>query len=107
MLIVLIFFIVIDYISGVISAAIAGQLSSAVGFKGILKKVLIFIVVAMAVMVDRLIGQPIIRTIVIMFYIANEGLSILENLGECGVPYPAKLKAIIASLNNESSTREE
>lgn len=98
---VLVAFIVIDYATGVIAGAITGQLSSAVGFKGILKKVCILLMVGVGVLLDRYIGQPVCRTMVCTFYIVNEALSILENLGRAGVAYPAKLKDIILLLNKK------
>lgn len=109
LIIALVCFVVADYVTGIIAGAINKQLSSAIGFRGILKKVLIFIVIAVAVMLDRLIteligaGQAVCRTVVCTFYIVNEFLSILENLGRAGVPYPAKLKEVILILNKKEA----
>lgn len=98
---VILFAIVADYISGVLKAFVKGELSSKVGFKGIAKKIGIFIVVALAVQLERLLGPDLaIREITITFYIVNEGLSILENLGEF-ITVPAFLKNRLASLDGE------
>jgi len=104
---VLVGFIVADFVSGILAGGICGQLSSAVCFKGILKKVLMLVVVAAAVLVDRLLGDgSTVRTTVCIFYIAQELLSILENVGRAGLPYPAQLKNIIAILNNKVAETE-
>ena len=96
---VLVVFIVMDYLTGVISAVITKKLSSSTGFRGLLKKIGILIMVAMAVMVDRLTGaEGIVRTAVIYFYIANEGISILENWGKARLPLPQKLMDILEQL---------
>ena len=94
---------VIDYITGVIKAAVQGKLSSLVGFKGLLKKVAIFLLVAVGVMVDRVIPatNEAVRSAVIFFYIANEGLSILENAGELGLPLPAALKKSLEKMQDK------
>lgn len=95
--------VVIDYITGVIKAAVQGKLSSLVGFKGLLKKVAIFLLVAVGVMVDRVIPatNEAVRSAVIFFYIANEGLSILENAGELGLPLPAALKKSLEKMQDK------
>lgn len=98
---VILFVIVADYISGVLKAFVKGELSSKVGFKGIAKKIGIFIVVALAVQLERLLGPELaIREITITFYIVNEGLSILENLGEF-IKVPSFLKGRLSSLSGE------
>ena len=96
----LIAFVVIDYITGVMCAVVDKQLSSEVGFRGIFKKVLIFMLVGVGSIVDkRLIGDgSVLRTAVIFFYISNEGISIIENAGNLGLPVPQKLKDILAQL---------
>ena len=95
--------VIIDYITGVIKAAVQGKLSSAVGFRGLLKKVAIFLLVAVGVMVDRVIPatNEAVRSAVIFFYIANEGLSILENAGELGLPLPAALKKSLEKMQDK------
>ena len=85
--------IVLDYISGLIKAYNTKSLSSKIGFKGILKKVGILCIVALAVLVDNISGSTgAIRTLVIYYFVANEGLSIIENLAEAGLPIPEGLK---------------
>ncbi len=91
----------LDYITGVLCGAIREQLSSRVGFRGIVKKVCILCVVALAHLVGRVVSLPEVRSFVIGFYIANEGISILENAGTLGVPLPARLKNILEQLKEE------
>jgi toxin secretion/phage lysis holin len=102
MLYALIAFSAADYISGVASAVIRREVSSKIGAKGILRKVLIFTLVGIAHMIDRslLVGGGAIRTSVILFYLSNEGVSLLENAAEIGLPVPDKLKNILAGLKN-------
>ena len=98
--------IVIDYLSGIIKAYVRKELSSNIGLKGILKKVGILCIVALAVLFDRIAGATgAIRTLVIYYFVANEGLSVLENLGAAGVPIPAKLKKALKSLKKESNKK--
>jgi toxin secretion/phage lysis holin len=99
MLQVLIAVIVLDYITGILAAIYNCRLSSAIGYKGIIKKVGIFIVVLVACLISRAINDDVIRTITMLFYISNEGISILENIGRCNVKYPNRLKNILAQLN--------
>lgn len=82
---------------------VQGKLSSAVGFKGLLKKVMIFVLVMVGTIVDKAIpaANHAIRSAVIMFYIANEGLSILENAGELGLPLPKMLKSALEKMKDE------
>lgn len=99
-LLTLIVFVCIDYLTGVMSAATAQSLSSAVGLKGICKKVLIFLLVGVANFLDNYIfqGATPMRDAVIFFYIANEGISILENTAKMGVPVPAPLEKLLLRL---------
>lgn len=102
--------VVLDYISGLISAIIRKQLSSSVGFKGIAKKVLIFSIVGVANLIDVYVlggESAVLRSSVIFFYLANEGISILENAGECGLPIPTKLRRILAQLKDKNDKEEE
>ncbi len=102
-LICLLIAIVLDYISGLIKAYITKTLSSSIGFKGILKKVAILIIVMLAVLVDRVtVNNGGIRTLVIYYFVANEGLSILENLAIAGLPIPKKLKDALKVLKKEN-----
>ncbi len=93
----------IDYITGIMCAIVDKQLSSAVGFKGICKKVLIIMLVGVAHIVDlHVVGTgEALRSAVICFYLSNEGVSVLENAGRLGLPIPEKLKAILAQLHDK------
>ena len=93
LLIALIIFVVCDYITGVLCAISDKKLSSAVGFKGICRKVLIFILVGIANILDiHVLGhEGVLRTAIIFFYISNEGLSLTENAAHLGLPIPGKL----------------
>lgn len=108
-LIALIVFVVIDYTTGVISAAVNKKLSSSVGFKGLLRKILIFLIVGLANILDVYVlgANAILRSAVIFFYIANEGLSIIENLGETGLPIPKKLRDVLAQLRKKSGEEDD
>lgn len=95
--------IVIDYISGLIKAYNTKSLSSSVGFKGILKKVGILLIVMLAVLVDRVtLNNGGIRSLVIYYFVANEGLSVLENLAVAGLPIPKKLKDTLKVIKKEN-----
>lgn len=95
--------IVLDYISGVIKAYITKTLSSSIGLKGILKKVGVLVIVMLAVLVDRVtLNNGGIRTLVIYYFVANEGLSILENLAVAGLPIPKKLKDSLKVIKKEN-----
>lgn len=95
--------IAIDYISGLIKAYSTKTLDSKVGFKGILKKVGILCIVALSVVVDRITGESgAIRTLVIYYFVANEGLSVLENLSIAGLPIPQSVKKALQALKKES-----
>lgn len=106
----LIVFVIIDYVTGVMCAVAEKRLSSEVGAKGIMKKVVIFALVAIAHIIDTVIlkgaGGSTFRTMVIFFYLANEGLSITENAARLGLPVPQKLKAVLEQLNEEESNEE-
>ncbi|GAA0493190.1 phage holin family protein [Alkalibacterium sp. m-11] len=94
---------VADYITGVMCAIVDKKLSSEIGFKGIFKKVLIFVMVGIGHIIDtNLIGDgSVLRTAIIFFYCSNEGVSMLENAGRLGLPIPEKLKDILAQLHNK------
>ncbi len=100
----LIAFVAIDFITGILLAIHKKKLSSEIGFKGISKKVLIFLIISMGTMIDRYIlgTGSALRTLIIMFYLANEGISILENAGLMGLPIPEKLKNVIQQLNSNN-----
>ena len=99
--IVLLCLMAIDYISGVLSAIKTKSLSSRAGFSGLLKKIGILCIVALSHFIAKTIPMPEIRPLVIGFYIANEGISILENAGSIGVPLPEKLISVLQQLNKE------
>ena len=105
----LIAFMVIDYITGVMCAIINRELSSAVGFKGIFRKVLIFLLVGIANIIDvQVIGTgAVLRTAVIFFYISNEGVSLLENAGHLGLPIPEKIKTVLEQLHDRAENGKE
>ena len=98
----LIAFVVIDYITGVFLAILIREVSSEIGFKGICKKAMLFIMVAVGNIIDNyVIGSgSSIRTMLIMFYLSNEGISIIENVALIGLPIPQKLKDVIQQLKN-------
>lgn len=99
----LLIIVVIDYLSGVASAFYNKKVSSKKGFKGIIKKVCYLCVVALAVVIDRLVGNSgVIRTLVIYFFVANDGISIIENMAEMGIKLPKKLIDSLDDLRKQS-----
>lgn len=102
MLIALIALIILDYISGVIAAAVEKRLSSAVGAKGIAKKIFMLLIVALANIVDiNVIGDGhVLKTVTVVFYICNECISLIENAGRIGVPVPKKLLDVLEQLRD-------
>ena len=108
LLFALLAFVVIDYITGVMCAISDKTLSSEVGFKGICRKVLIFLLVGIANILDvQVIGTgSILRTAVIFFYISNEGISLLENAAHLGLPVPEKIKIVLEQLHDRSESED-
>lgn len=102
-LMVLVSFMLIDYLTGVIGGIIQKKLSSHIGCVGILRKSTIILVLIVAVLLDRLLngGTWVFRTLVCYFYIANEGISIIENAGKCGIPLPQKLIEVLEQLKDK------
>ena len=100
---ILLAFVVIDYVSGVVAAALEGKLNSEIGLRGIAKKVMIFAIVAAAHLVDQALGgqSNLFRDAAIFFYLANELLSITENAGRMGLPIPKKIVEAIDVLKGE------
>ena len=100
-LIVLVAFMVLDYATGMMWAYIQKTLNSQIGFRGLIKKCMILVVLIIAVLLDRMInsGTAVFRTLVCYFYIANEGISLLENVSHLGLPIPDKLKNALQQLN--------
>ena len=100
---VLIAFVCLDYTTGILAATVEQKLNSAVGFKGIARKVSLFALVALGHLIDQEILQnaAVLRTAVIFFYISNEGLSILENVTRIGLPVPEKLKSVLEHIKTK------
>ena len=105
----LIAFVVIDYLTGVMCAINDRTLSSEVGFKGICRKVIIFMLVGVAHVIDVnvIATGSVLRTAVIFFYLSNEGVSLLENAGHLGLPIPEKLKIVLEQLHDRSEKSDE
>ena len=108
LVVALVVFVVVDYLTGVMCAISEKKLSSEVGFRGICRKVLIFILVGIANILDvQVIGTgSVLRTAIIFFYISNEGISLLENAGRLGLPIPEKLKLVLEQLHNDSEKED-
>jgi toxin secretion/phage lysis holin len=104
LVVILVCLVMIDYITGVIASALEGKLSSQVGFRGIAKKVLIFIMVAVSHLLDVVIGwdNHLLRDMTIFFYLVNEFISIVENTSRTGIPIPEFLIKAIEMLKNRS-----
>ena len=101
-LISLVLVMLIDYITGVMSAIYNKKLNSSVGFKGFLKKACYILIVILAVVLDRLLNNDgVMRTLVIYFFVANDGISILENIGQMDIPLPNKLKSVLEQLKEK------
>lgn len=109
LMIALIIFMVLDYITGLMCAVSDKKLSSAVGFKGICKKVLILMLVGVANVVDIHIVSTgsALRSAVICFYLSNEGLSLLENAAHIGLPIPDKMKDVLAQLHGRTEEKKD
>lgn len=105
----LVAFMSLDYISGVIIAVINKKLSSAVGFRGLAKKFLILIFVAIGHIIDTYVigGTPVVMSAVMLFYLANEGISIIENAAALGLPVPQKLKDIMEQIKDKSEGKDD
>lgn len=100
--------IALDYLSGLIKAYNSKVLSSKIGFRGILKKLGILFLVMLAVVIDRVTGESgAIRTLVIYYFVANEGLSIIENLGQAGLPIPKVIKNALKALREQSNGKDK
>lgn len=105
----LIAFVVVDYITGIMCAVVDRSLSSEVGFKGIFKKILIFVLVGIANILDVnvITTGSVLRTAVIFFYLSNEGVSLLENATHLGLPVPTAVKDVLQQLHDRSEKGEE
>jgi toxin secretion/phage lysis holin len=101
-------FAMIDYVTGVVAAGKEGNLSSRLGGRGIAKKVMIFLIVAVAHMVDQMLGDgDIVRDATITFYLCNEGLSIIENSGKMGLPVPTVITQAIQILKGKDKEEDK
>ena len=96
-----------DYITGLIKAIFNKKLSSQIGFKGILKKVLILVIVSVSVIAENYLGVPAVREMVIMFFAVNEALSVLENAGNMELPLPKKLKQALIQIRDEKGVNKD
>ena len=99
----LVLFVVVDYITGIMAAYVKKKLSSQIGFQGILKKIVIFCLVAVGYVIDAYIikNGAVVRTAVIFFYMSNEGISIMENAAVIGLPVPEKLRDVLEQLKDK------
>lgn len=104
----LVAFVVIDYVTGVMCAISEKKLSSEVGFRGLFKKVVIFFLVGIGHLIDTYVmaGGAVLRTAVIFFYLANEGISLTENAARLGLPIPKKLKDVLEKLKKDGDGDE-
>lgn len=108
LLLALIIFMALDYLSGVLCAIAARRLSSAVGFRGICRKVLILVLVGVANAIDTLLGAgAALRSAVLIFYLSNEALSLTENAAQLGLPIPEKMKRVLAQLHGRAAGTDE
>ena len=106
MLYTILLFAVLDYFTGIVKAFFKKELSSAIGFKGLVKKIMVFVVIAVAYHVQKLTGDVIpLREVVIVFFICNEALSILENAAEF-INVPEQLKDVLVQLREKNSNKE-
>lgn len=101
LIVALLILMILDYVTGLIKSFCNKELSSEIGFKGLLKKVLILVIVAVAVIAEQHLGIPAVREIVIMFFVVNEAISILENASQMGLPIPRKLKEALLQLRSK------
>lgn len=102
-------FVILDYLTGIMCAIVDKKLSSEIGFRGIFKKVLIFVLVGVGHLMDvQILGAAgVLRTAVIFFYLSNEGVSLVENAAHLGLPIPTKLKAVLEQLHDRSEKGDE
>ena len=109
LLIALLVFVILDYVTGVMRVIAEHKLSSAIGFKGICRKVLIFALVGVGHVLDtHVVGTgSALRSAVICFYLSNEGVSLLENASHLGLPVPEKLKEILSQLHDRSDKEDK
>jgi len=108
-LLALIIFLCVDYITGVLAAVSAKELNSSTGLQGIIKKVMQLFLVGVAAIVDSLagLGEPYLRTSIVYFLLANEGVSILENIARAGVPVPNFLLVVLQQMRGKADKKDE
>lgn len=103
----LLILMVLDYITGVCKAIVNKEINSIIGAKGIIKKVGYLVIVAVSVLLDAVVGDTgAIRNLVVYFFVANEGISILENWGKMGLPLPKKIMEVLEQIKNENGGKE-
>lgn len=109
LLIALLAFVAIDYVTGVMCAIVDKKLSSSVGFRGIFKKILIFALVGVGHIIDTMVigTGSVLRTAIIFFYLSNEGISLIEKAGHLGLPIPAKLKSVLEQLHDRAEKEDK
>ena len=105
----LLIFFILDYMTGLMCAIVDKKLSSEIGFRGIFKKVMIFVMVGIGQVLDVqcLSSVGILRTAVIFFYLSNEGVSLVENAAHLGLPIPEKLKAVLEQLHDRAEKEDQ
>ena len=103
----LICFVCVDYLTGTVRAVKERKLNSRTGFIGLLKKAMIFTVVLLAHVLDEVTGVGALRSMAVMFYISNEGISIIENLSKIGVPFPPKIKEVLEQIKKDDEDEPE
>ena len=105
----LLVFVILDYLTGLMCAIVDKKLSSEIGFRGIFKKVMIFVMVGIGQVLDvQCLGSVgILRTAVIFFYLSNEGVSLVENAAHLGLPIPEKLKAVLEQLHDRAEKEDQ
>ena len=100
----IIIFMILDYITGMSASWISKSWSSEIGYKGLLKKGMIIVMIIISVRLDNLLGDDMLfRNVVTFFYISNEGISIVENCGKLGLPIPSKIKTVLEQLKEENN----
>lgn len=103
LLMTIVWLVILDYVTGILKAIYNKKLSSSIGYKGIIKKIMIFVVIALACVMQQMLGDGIpLREVTITFFVANEAISLLENAAEL-IPIPEKLKTVLLQLRDNNS----
>ena len=104
----LLLMIVFDYVTGIASAIYNKKINSKIGLKGIIKKFMYLVIVAVCVVIDKLTGQEgVVRNLIIYFLVANDGISIIENMAKMNIPLPKKLISVLEQLKGEDESKSE